>query len=53
MWTAIFRNSSGGELDRIVENSEATLKEKLREMLDRVSGWSLSNGDRIEIEAPD
>lgn len=50
MWRAIFKNSDGGELDRVEGKTEDELKEKLRDALHTVGpDWSLSAGDTIEI----
>lgn len=50
MWTAVLKNSSGGELDRVTGRDEDDLKEELRDRLHPVgTGWSLASGDTIEI----
>lgn len=53
MWIAIFKNSAGGELDRVSSNTEEGLKRLLREKLRPEIGWTLGNGDTIEIVEPE
>lgn len=49
MWIAVFKNSSGGELDRVEADSEGGLKERLIEEIHPEAGWTLAKGDIIEI----
>lgn len=52
-WKATFKNSAGGELDSVSSKTEEGLKRLLREKIRPDIGWTLGNGDTIEIEAPD
>lgn len=49
MWIAVFKNSAGGELDRVASKTEEGLKRALREKLCAEIGWTLGAGDTIEI----
>lgn len=49
MWIAVFKNSAGGELDRVEAKTEGALKEKLIEQIHPDIGWTLAKGDTIEI----
>lgn len=54
MWKAIFKNSTGGELDTVEAVTEEGLKLALIEkMAPDVTGWSIAKGDTIEIVAND
>lgn len=52
-WVAVFKNSSGGELDRVSSRTEEGLKRLLREKLRADIGWTLGKGDNIEIVEAD
>lgn len=49
MWKAVFRNSSGGDLDEVQAETEEALRQALCDKLDPSIGWTLAAGDSIVI----
>lgn len=49
MWKAVFRNSSGGDLDQVEAETEEGLREALCDKFNPFIGWVLAAGDTLTI----